>query len=416
LDLYACAECGRCQDVCPAWAERQSLNPENCINPKLLIMSLRKTLTRALKDAELKGNAHVGNALDGNALKSGDKWAAATPYEEAQARSVWRCMGCLACTVACPTGVQHLPKFTAMRRSLIDEGTLPSGLSKTLSSYKKRGNSFGKPAKDRVGWSKNLGFDLRFEPTAASPLDPQKSYAEYLWLVGDFASYHPRAIEVTRRVASLLKSAGASFGILGPLENCSGNDLRRIGDEWLFRELAQKNIDLINSCNFGKIFTTDPHTYNTVKNEYPNFGLEAEIVHHSQTLLEFIKTGRLSLPERAAEALLATYHDPCLLGRHNGVYEAPREIIRRLGFKLVEMPRSRQNSFCCGAGGGRIFMAEDDGIARRAGEIRVKEASKLEGVSVLATSCPKDLVTLSEAVKNLGLEGRLSVKDIAELF
>jgi Fe-S oxidoreductase len=247
--------------------------------------------------------------------------------------------------------------------------------------------------------------------------DARKEPVEAVWFVGDYASYDPRVIEVTQATAKILQQAGLDFGILMEAERNSGNDVRRVGEEGLFEMLRDKNMEAFDKVQWKNgsklIFTTDPHSYNTLKNEYSFNGQGVTVKHYTELLDELIAKGRLPLKRKLSGRV--TFHDPCYLGRYNGVYEPPRRIIRALGLELVEMPRHCERSLCCGAGGGRIWMEDQPDIQERPAENRVKEAAALENVTTLVVACPKDLAMFRDAVKTTGNEGRLAVKDLGEL-
>ncbi|WP_128625746.1 (Fe-S)-binding protein [Borborobacter arsenicus] len=380
LDLYSCTECGRCQSVCPAYAAGLPLSP------KTLIMDLRNNLV----DTALGTPAAATIPLAGGVIS---------------AETLWACTTCMACMQECPLHIEHVPRIVDMRRALVDEGEMSPLLQATLVNFQKYGNSFKKPARQRPAWTKELPFqvpDARDEPV------------EYLWYVGDYASFHPLVAERTRNVAKLLHQAGVSFGILYDREKNSGNDVRRIGEEGLFQDLAEENIAAINECDAQRIFTTDPHTLNTLVNEYPALGLRKDVVHHTQLLHELMRDGRLRFrPTGTGQRV--TYHDPCYLGRYNGRYDAPRAIIRDLGFDLHDMPRCREKSFCCGAGGGRIFM-EDESTLERPSENRIREALALGDISLFVVACPKDIVMYTAAIENINASDKIKVKEISDLF
>lgn len=235
---------------------------------------------------------------------------------------------------------------------------------------------------------------------------------QYLWYVGDFASFNPQCQDVSRKVAQVLHAAGVDFGILHRGENSAGNDVRRVGEEGLFESLAEKNIEALAACEFQEIFTTDPHTFNALKNEYPKLGGEYRVQHYSTLLLDLIKQGRIKLTKPIGAK--GTYHDPCYLGRYNGVYDAPRELMRLCGVELVEMPRNKENSFCCGAGGGRIWMKDHDEMTQRPSENRIEEAIALAGVRYFTVACPKDMTMYSDAVKTSGNEEKIQVRDLID--
>jgi Fe-S oxidoreductase len=243
--------------------------------------------------------------------------------------------------------------------------------------------------------------------------DARRESVEYLWFVGDYASFNPTLIDITNMTAEVLREAGVDFGILYESERNSGNDVRRVGEEGLFEMLAEKNVGILNRCKYQTILTTDPHTYHTLKNEYPIFNLKKNsIIHYSELLDNLIATGMLKFKHKLGYKV--TYHDPCYLGRYNGIYDAPRNVIKATGCELVEMPRSHDQSFCCGAGGGHIWMAEGE-IKERPSEIRIKEACRLPGVNQFIVTCPKDITMYRDAVKTTGNDSTMLVRDLIEL-
>jgi Fe-S oxidoreductase len=304
----------------------------------------------------------------------------------------------------CPVHIEHVPKIVELRRSLIDEGEIAPMLQTALSNLQRNGNSLGHASKMRARWTRGLPFKIK---------DARKERVDILWFVGDYASYDPRAQEVTIRVAKLLQAAGVDFGILYDGEQNSGNDVRRVGEEGLFETLAQHNIETLKNCVFNRIMTTDPHSLNALAQEYPQYGARYEVLHYSQLLLELIEAGKLNF--KPSKASVVTYHDPCYLGRYNGGFEAPRRLIERAGHRLHEMGRCRENSFCCGAGGGRIWQ-DDSGVKERPSENRIKEALALGDARLFLVACPKDKVMYTAAVQALGADKDLVVLDIAELL
>ncbi|UVK43838.1 (Fe-S)-binding protein [Mesorhizobium sp. AR07] len=373
LDLLSCTECGRCQAVCPAYAAGLPLSP------KMLITDMRDALAAGPSALPL-----VGGVISPETL--------------------WACTTCRACMEACPVEIEHLPKIIDMRRHLIDEGRVSPGLQDALSNLTRLGNSMGKPSKMRARWTRELGFPVK---------DARSEPVDVLWFVGDYASYDPRVQEITRKVAELLTAAGVDFGILFDAERNSGNDVRRTGEEGLFETLAQSNIDAIKACSFNRIMTTDPHSLNALKNDYRHFGVAFEVLHYTALLADLIAAGKLEL--HVADGARVTYHDPCYLGRYNGGFDAPRALIRAAGYTLHDMPRCRENSFCCGAGGGRIWQG-DDGVTERPSENRIREALDLGDVAYFVVACPKDKVMYTAAIDALGVADTLKVVDIAELL
>ncbi len=376
LDLEACTECGRCQADCPAWLSGTPLSPKG------LVMDLRGRLRAGKRGGD--SQSIVGDLIT----------------EEV----IWSCFTCAACHEACPVFIEPIPKLAEMRRYLVGQGSVDSLLQDTLTAASRYGNSFGQSPKMRARWTQGLGVTIK---------DIRREPAEYLWFVGDFASYDQQAAQATRAVARLLHLAGVNFGILYDAESTSGNDFRRVGEEGLFEMMVEKNLAAMRRCEFTTILTTDPHAYNTLKNEYPLFGATWPVVHYTELLDRLAREGHL----RAARKLdrRVTYHDPCYLGRYNGVFEAPRRVLTALGAEVVEMPRNRTRSYCCGAGGGRVWMKEATGLRERPAESRVREAVALDRVGTLVVACPKELAMFNDAVKTAGLEGRLAVRDLAEM-
>jgi Fe-S oxidoreductase len=373
LDLLSCTECGRCQAVCPAHASGLPLSP------KTLIMDLRDRMVDSTSDAPLIGNVITEETL-------------------------WSCTTCRACMDACPVHIEQMTKIVEMRRSVLEAGVIEPMLQTALGNLQQSGNSFGKPARQRARWTKDLGFTIK---------DARKEPVDILWFVGDFASYDPRGQKMTAHVARLLHAAGVDFGILYDAERNSGNDVRRVGDEGMFETLARHNIDTLSNCTFNRIMTTDPHTLNALRQEYRALGAAFDVFHYTQIFRELLTQKRLEIA--VGEGMQVTYHDPCYLGRYNGEFDAPREIIRLTGHALREMARCRENSFCCGAGGGRIWM-DDSAMKERPSENRIKEALALGDAQLFIVACPKDLVMYSAAVQNLGVEDKIEVRDIVELI
>lgn len=381
LDLFTCTECGRCQAVCPAHAAGQPLSP------KMVILDLRDALVQRMTQGV---------------------WEAADPDQPlaggvVSAEALWACTTCGACQEACPVFIEHVPKIVGLRAALLEEGTVDPGAQKVLVAWDRHGNSFGQPPRRRPQWAKDLDVPVK---------DARREAVDWLWFVGDFASYDPRLQELTRTVARLLHAAGVDFGILYDGEVNSGNDALRMGEYGLFETLAQKNLKALQQAHYERVFTTDPHSLNALKNEYRKFGYERPVVHYTEAFLELVEQGRL--PVRPL-GIRATYHDPCYLGRWNGIVEAPRALLRRLGVDLVEMPRHGTGSFCCGAGGGRVWM-EEKGIRERPADQRIREALSLPGVTHFVVACPKDVAMFSASVVAVGAAERLRVSDIVELL
>jgi len=243
--------------------------------------------------------------------------------------------------------------------------------------------------------------------------DAEKEPVETLWFLGDYAAYHPSSARVSRMVALVFQAMGLDFGCLLKSERSAGNDVRRAGEEGLFEMLAEQNVQALGKAQFRRIVTTDPHTYHTLKHDYRRFGLDKPVYHYSELLDEAIRQGRLSLKQKLEGT--AVLHDACYLGRYNGIYDPPRRVLDALGLKRLEMPRSREHSFCCGAGGGKIWMGEDEAVKERPAVNRIREALAISGVTHFVVVCPKDLGMFEDAVKTVGQEDRLKVVDLGEL-
>ena len=297
-----------------------------------------------------------------------------------------------------PAGYATLADFSPLHLLQLD-----ANLQSTLEVIHKSGNSFGENKRKRGRWTAELDFEVP---------DARRQPVDVLWFVGDYASFDPRSQRVTRSLARLFHEGGVDFGILYDGERNSGNDVRRVGEEGLFEMLAEENIATLGGCEFKRIVTSDPHSLNTLRNEYPELGGSWSVMHHTTFLLELIDAGSLKLPERLSYRV--TYHDPCHLGRMNGEYDAPRQILERLGCTLIEMPRNRDNSFCCGAGGGRIWIADPPG-AERPAENRIREAVGLPGVELFVVACPKDVTMYEDAIKTSGNAGKLELRELTEL-
>jgi Fe-S oxidoreductase len=291
-----------------------------------------------------------------------------------------------------------------LRRSLVSAGQVDTMLQDSLANLSRYGNSFGQSERARSKWA--LPFTSKIKDARREPV-------EYLWFLGDYAAYNPTLVDITRATAEVFQRAGLDFGILYDAERNAGNDVRRVGEEGLFEYLVEKNSTALGKCEYKAIVTTDPHSYNTLKNEYPAEVIGGKpVFHYTELLAELISIGKLQFTKRLNYPI--TYHDPCYLGRYNGVYDAPRRILTALGCKLVEMPRNRSRALCCSAGGGRIWMEEGE-VKERPSENRLHEAAALEGVGTFVVACPKDVVMYRDAVKTTGLENRLVIRDLIEL-
>jgi Fe-S oxidoreductase len=395
LELDACTKCGKCHEACPANATGRPLSPRD------VILELREQANRSFAAGGIGGV--LGGLIDGHA--DGDGFTVGVIGDDGvRTETVWSCMQCNACVEICPVGIEQAPIINQLRRRLVEDGELDSNLQSTLQVIHKSGNSFGENRRKRGRWTQELEFEVK---------DARKEPVDALWFVGDYASFDPRSQRVTRALARLFHHAGVDFGILYDAERNSGNDVRRIGEEGLFEALAEQNIAAISGCEFERIVTSDPHSLNTLRNEYPDLGGNWTVVHHTALLLELIESGRLDVQGRLSYRV--TYHDPCHLGRYNGEYDNPRQILELLGCTLVEMPRNRDNSFCCGAGGGRIWIPDPPG-QERPSENRIREAVGLPEVELFVVSCPKDVTMYEDAIKTSGNAERIQLRELTELI
>lgn len=395
LHLDACTKCGKCHEACPANATGGPLSPRD------VILELREQNGQQMKDAGVGGM--LGTLLQ---RQAGHRPESIPVVREdgVRAETVWACMQCNACVEACPVGIEQAPIINQMRRRLVEEGELDANLQTALQTIHKSGNSFGENRRRRGRWTRELDFEVK---------DARKEPVDVLWFVGDYASFDPRSQRVTRTLAGLFRQADVDFGILYDGERNSGNDVRRTGEEGLFEALAEHNVGAIGDCEFNRIVTSDPHSLNTLRHEYPDYGGRWEVAHHTQLLLELIETGRLDVRDRLSYRV--TYHDPCYLGRHVGEYDAPRRILELLGCILVEMPRNRDDSFCCGAGGGRIWIP-DAPEQERPSENRIREAVGLGTLDFFVVACPKDVTMYEDAIKTSGHADALELRELTELI
>jgi Fe-S oxidoreductase len=349
----------------------------------------------------LKERGHVLNHRNGNGQAILDKKLAGEILSE---KEIWGCTTCYACDQECPLFIEHVAPVVDIRRSLVMDGRIDAELQKSLDNLGRYGNSFGQSPRMRARWTQGL------QPAVA---DNRRGPAEYLWFVGDYASYNATLTDVTRKTAEVFHQAGIDFGILYDTEQNAGNDVRRVGEEGLFEMLVEKNLSALERCQFEKVVTTDPHSFNTLRNEYPDeWRRQHQVLHYASLLDDLLATGKLKLSKKLDYAV--TYHDPCYLGRYNDIYDAPRRVIAATGCKLVEMPRHADRAYCCGAGGGRIWMEEGQ-VSERPSESRVREAVSLNGVDAMVVACPKDVTMYRDAVKTTGYESKLEVKDLIEL-
>jgi Fe-S oxidoreductase len=369
LDFDACVECGRCQDACPAWLAGTALSP------KQIIVKLKRHL-----HGQLPGPIH------GELIKPEELWA---------------CTTCMACVQECPAFIDIVDTIVDLRRYLaLSEGALPSTAPQSLQNIQRAGNPWGLPAAERLAWAEGLDVPL---------MEPGRE-VEYLYWVGCSAAYDKRNQAIARSVVKILKAAGVSFGVMQE-ERCHAEVGRRLGEEYLYQTVQQDTVGALNGYRFQKVLAHCPHCFNTIKNEFPQFGGSYEVVHHSVLIRELLAAGRIR-PSKPVDATVA-FHDSCYLGRYNGIMEAPREVARAVpGLRVIELPRNRERGLCCGGGGGHMWMEVP--AKKRVNIIRVEEALETPA-TVVGTACPFCLAMVDLGRKVKGAEDRLAVKDISEL-
>jgi len=387
LDSYACVQCNRCQDVCPANFQGRPLSPSALeVNKRYL-----------LKEATFASHP--------------DRLLLSLTETVISPEAVWSCTTCYACVRVCPVGNEPMADIVDIRRRmLIDGGEIDSGLQNALQSLATNGNWMSKGKRLRGRWAKEMEFPIK---------NATEEPVENLWFVGDTASFDERVVPKTKMVARIFQCAGLDFGILYQNESNAGNDVRRVGEEGLFEQLVEQNLQAFGKAQFKQLVTTDPHSFNTLKNEYPQFGGKFDVKHYTVVLLKLIEEGKLIIKNKLSHYKV-TFHDPCYLGRYNGGFTAPRRLLELVGVEFNEMPRNCENSFCCGAGGGQIWMGKV-APGERPAEHRIREAlttfekNPSDKKQLFIVTCPKDMIMYSDAVKTTGNEGRIEVCDLIQL-
>jgi Fe-S oxidoreductase len=410
LDFATCTECGRCQSQCPAW------HTDKPLNPKLLIMNLRD-------HALAKAPYLLASSDEERAMLSKDVLAEAARPLVGPSDSggvidpdvLWSCVTCGACVEQCPVDIEHVDHIVDMRRyQVLIESQFPREAHTMLRNLERAGDPWGRGAKARMEWTAGLAFEVRILGDDGQDRIPDD--IEYLLWVGCAGSLDDNARKTTRAVAELLREAGVEFMVLGGEETCTGDAARRLGQEFLFQELAKQNVEKLNAAGAKKIVVTCAHCFNALANEYPQLGGVYQVVHHTQLLSRLVADGRL-VPAHQVDAAV-TYHDPCYLGRHNRIFSPPREILGSVpGVRLTEMPRNRETSFCCGAGGARMWMEES--IGTRINETRTDEALGT-GADLVTAACPYCIVMLTDGVATRKQQGKAAdgvrVTDVSEVL
>ncbi len=384
LDGFSCTECGRCESVCPANTVGKPLSP-------------RKIITD-IRDRTLdKGPILLGGGGDGEVI---EKTLVPNYTSEAE---LWSCTTCAACVQECPVMIEHVGSIVDMRRHLVlMESNFPQELNNTFRSLENNGSPWAFPASERGAWADGLGIKTMAED----------NNTEYLFWVGCAGSFDDRYKKVSKALAGIMQQAGIDFRILGSEEQCNGDTARRLGNEYLAQTLMQSNIETLNNYGVKKIVTACPHCYNSLKNEFPQFGGNYEVKHHTELIDELLSDGKLSVTADV-KAAKTTYHDSCYIGRYNDIYDAPRKIVAAsTGRESLEMERNRSRGFCCGAGGGRMFMEDTEG-----GRVNIERSKEAigTGAGTIATACPFCMTMMTDGVKTLEKSEEVQVKDIAEI-
>jgi Fe-S oxidoreductase len=418
LDLYACVECGRCTNMCPASGTGKMLSPKD------LILKLRNHLTEkgaAVTSRQPWMPAFAFNQTRGNQLAlasriSGAQEAAASIENVSligdviTEEEIWACTTCRNCEDQCPVMNEHVDKIIDLRRYLVlTEGKMNPDAQRAITNIERQGNPWGMNRKERANWRDTLE-----DVTVPTVKELKKAGEEFdiLFFVGSMGSYDNRSQKIAQSFTRVLNKAGVKLAILGNEEKNSGDTPRRIGNEFLFQELANANIETFKKYDVKKIVTIDPHAFNTLKNEYPEFGLEAEVYHHTELLAKLIKEGKLTPKNYVDETI--TYHDSCYLGRYNNVYDAPRDILKAIpGVKVVEPERKRETAMCCGAGGGLMWMEEDTGT-----RINIARTEQLleTNVTTISTGCPYCLTMISDGTKAKEVDEKVQTLDVVEIL
>jgi Fe-S oxidoreductase len=384
LDFYSCADCGRCSDNCPSNAVGRPLSP------RFITIKARDY---AFQHYPVLGRADNGTPLIGS-IYSDDE--------------IWSCTTCGACEEECPLLVEYIDKIVDLRRGMVDEGNVPQSLQKPLKALESRGNPYGKMEKRKADWANAK----EFQQTCSCKTLDKNNAADTLYFVDSITSYDDRMQAIARATARILDHVGVNFGILGAAEKDSGHEVRRFGEETLFIALRDHNVDAIKASGVQRIVTADPHAYNALRHDYKDKNVPP-VEHITQVIAREVKTGKIKFNPVESDNDVYAYHDPCYLGRHNQIYDDPREVLDAIpGLKRVEMSRTRDRSFCCGGGGLMLFYEPKED--QRMGVKRVQMAAEA-GANVIVTACPFCMTNIEDAIKVAGLEGKMTAIDLAEL-
>jgi Fe-S oxidoreductase len=389
MDVYACAECGRCEMHCPATQSGKALDPKLIMTKLKDYLEERGEIARIIRSAEDHG-------LE---IKSKEKALIGDVFSQDE---IWACTTCYSCQEQCPVQNEHINKILDMRRSLVlDQGDFPPEAQLALRNIEKNSNPWGVGNQNRGNWAKDLDV----------PLAGKDGVGEYLYWVGCAGSFDDRNQKVSKAIVTLLREAGVSFSILGKDEKCCGDPARRIGNEYLFQSLAQENIATLNALGVKRVIAQCPHCFNTLKNEYPRFGGDYEVIHHTQLLADLLAQGKIKLAGGAPTRV--AYHDSCYLGRYQGEYAAPRKVLKAAGVTLLEADRRKTKSVCCGAGGGRMWMEEEP--EHRVNEMRVGQLLEKEPEAI-GVNCPYCLTMMEDGIGAKGKSESVKAFDLAEIL
>ena len=396
LDMFTCTECGRCREVCPTHLTGKPLTPKG------FMKDLRTALYTAAGDLV---DVREGRADAGAAKRLEERKPLIGGWIDEE--TIWACTTCRYCESACPVTITYTDKIVELRRHLVlERSEFPKEAQTAFNGMERQGNPWNLPAADRDAWTGELDFEV---PVLGAMDEAERAAVEVLFWVGCAGSYEDRGKKVSRALAKLLREGGVTFAILGAEETCNGDSARRLGNEYLFQMLAQQNVETLNGYGVRKIVTNCPHCFNTLKNEYPDFGGTFEVMHGTELVARLVAEGRLTLTEALPKSI--SFHDACYLGRHNEVYDAPREVLAAIpGLTLKELPRSGRNGLCCGAGGGRMWL--DEKIGTRINQARYEEIEGA-GTDLVGVSCPFCMVMLGNAQTELS--GKTEPFDVLEL-
>jgi len=412
LDSFACTECGRCNAACPAHATGKPLMPMKVLHDVKLNLRASPLPGKAADAAAAAGLPLLAKTPvrrdEPGAVRADGGYAGVEG--QVHLDELWACTTCAACVEVCPVLIDSVPgTLIGLRQGLVlNESEFPPEATSAFRGMEVQGNPWGVGQDRREEWAEALDVPLM---SALREKEPGRE-VQYLFWVGCAGATDPRARRTQQALVKVLKAAGVDFAILGCEEKCTGDPARRMGNEYVFAQLAQENVETLKQHRFRKIFTTCPHCLNSLKNEYGEFGGHYTVQHHSELLAELLRDGRIPLDTRKSLGEHVTFHDPCYLGRYNRGYEPPREVLVRLGVKQTEMEKSRENGFCCGAGGGRVFLEER--IGKRVNVERTEQALAT-GAATVAVGCPFCMTMVTDGTKAKNAEDRLQVKDLAEL-